>query len=89
MQPKKKFLKKEKINIILEAKEMGVNVTLTKYNVIKSTYYYWVVKFAKEIQSKEDNNNQLDDKIIFLNNEIVELKEIIIDLQKKLLKYES
>ena len=37
----KKFTKKEKLDIIKEAQEKGVKVTLDKYDVYPATFYYW------------------------------------------------
>ncbi|GLR16002.1 helix-turn-helix domain-containing protein [Portibacter lacus] len=37
----KKFTKKEKLQIIAEAKKNGVKVTLEKYALYPGTFYYW------------------------------------------------
>ena len=37
----RKFSKKEKLEILQEAKVNGVKVTLSKYDVYPATYYYW------------------------------------------------
>lgn len=36
-----KFSKQEKLQILKEAQEKGVKVTLSKYNVYPATYYNW------------------------------------------------
>jgi len=40
----KKFSKSEKLSILKEAKEKGVKVTLSKYDIYPATYYYWKKK---------------------------------------------
>ncbi|MDK2841769.1 MAG: putative transposase [Anaerophaga sp.] len=48
MQPdmkKRKFTKEEKLQIIKEATEQGVNVTLEKHGIYPATYYSWKKKF--------------------------------------------
>lgn len=52
MQAQKKYTKLDKINIILECIDYGVNVTLEKYNVIKSTYYFWKKKYSIDVEAK-------------------------------------
>jgi len=42
---KRKFTKEEKLQIIKEASEQGVNLTLEKYGVYPATYYSWKKKF--------------------------------------------
>jgi putative transposase len=40
----KKFTKEEKLEIIAEAGELGVKITLAKYDLYPATYYYWKKK---------------------------------------------
>ena len=40
----KKFTRKEKLQIIEEAKKKGVKVTLEKYALYPGTFYYWKKK---------------------------------------------
>ncbi|ALO13817.1 Transposase [Salinivirga cyanobacteriivorans] len=42
---KRKFTKEEKLQIIKEATEQGVNVTLEKHGIYPATYYGWKKKF--------------------------------------------
>lgn len=44
----KKFTQQEKLDILAEAKEKGVSMTLEKYDLYPGTYYYWVKKFKQE-----------------------------------------
>ena len=43
----KKFTKKEKLQIISEAKKNGVKLTLEKYDLYPATYYYWKKKLEE------------------------------------------
>jgi len=44
---KRSFTKEEKLKIIKEASENGVNVTLEKYGVYRASYYTWKQKFEQ------------------------------------------
>jgi putative transposase len=54
---KKKFTKKEKLQIITEAKKHGVKVTLEKYDLFPATYYYWKKKYTISGASGLDHGN--------------------------------
>jgi len=58
-QPKKrrKFSKKEKLQVLTEAKQNGTKVTLEKYDLYPATYYYWRKQFLAE------GNDGLDHKV--------------------------
>lgn len=45
-QPKKRFSKSEKLQILKEAGLHGVRTTLDKYGVYPATFYYWKKKFT-------------------------------------------
>ena len=48
MQPimeKRKFSKEDKLRIIKEASEQGVNATLEKYGIYPATFYSWRKKY--------------------------------------------
>jgi len=47
----KKFTKAEKLEIIAEAGEKGVKVTLEKYDLYPATYYYWKKKLLNSGES--------------------------------------
>ena len=47
----KKFTEKEKLSILVEAKDKGVKVTLAKYDLYPATYYYWKKKLLTEGES--------------------------------------
>ena len=46
-QKKRKFTKEEKLQIIKEASEQGVNVTLDKHGLYPATFYSWKRKFEQ------------------------------------------
>lgn len=45
MNTKRTFKKEEKLSILQEASENGVNVTLEKHGIYPATYYSWRKKF--------------------------------------------
>jgi len=47
MTMKRKFTKEEKLQIIKEASEQGVKVTLAKYGIYPASYYSWKKKFEQ------------------------------------------
>ena len=91
---KKNIQKKEKLSILQEASENGVNVTLEKHGIYPATYYSWRKKFnemgevgldhgmtkehLKRIRELEKENSQL--------KEIVAEKELEGRLKDELLK---
>ena len=46
-QKKRKFTKEEKLQIIKETSEQGVNVTLDKHGLYPATFYSWKRKFEQ------------------------------------------
>jgi len=44
---KRKFSKEEKLKILKESSDLGVNLTLEKYGVYPATYYSWKKKFEQ------------------------------------------
>ena len=90
----KKFTKEEKLSIIEEAKSNGVKLTLSKYGIYPSTFYYWKRKLEvygdeglehrtqkdlyKQLKRLEKENQQL--------KELLEEKEHESALKDELLK---
>lgn len=62
------FTDQEKLAILAEAKEQGVNVTLAKYDVYPATFYYWRNKF------KEGNEGGTNKEVI--KDQRAELKRL-------------
>lgn len=46
-QEKRKFTKEEKLQILKEASEQGVNATLNRHGIYPATYYNWKKKFEQ------------------------------------------
>lgn len=57
----KDFTDQEKLAIIEEAKEDGVNVILAKYDIYSATFYYWRNKF-KQAESNSTNSEVVKDQ---------------------------
>jgi putative transposase len=43
--PKRKFSKEQKIEILKESQENGVNITLEKHGIYPATFYSWKQKY--------------------------------------------
>jgi len=50
MMAKRTFIKEEKLKIIKEASEHGINSTLEKYGVYRTSYYSWKKKFEEMVE---------------------------------------
>jgi putative transposase len=91
---KKTFTKKEKLQIIAEAKKNGVKVTLERYDLFRATYYYWKKKYAISGGSVLDHGSSkaslLRIKKLEKENEALKLllgeKELESKLKDELLK---
>jgi putative transposase len=44
---KRKFTTEEKLRIIKEASENGIDATLGKYGIYKASYYFWKRKYEQ------------------------------------------
>ena len=84
----KKFTKKEKLDIIKEAQEKGVKVTLDKYDIYPATYYYWKNKVLADGEAGLDHRAMKDrqQKIKKLEKENQALKILLAEkeLESKL-----
>lgn len=79
--PRRKFSKTEKLTILKEASEHGVNVTLEKYAVYASTYYSWKRKFESMGEEGLDHGMTKPQlrKIRELERENQMLKELVAE----------
>jgi len=84
----KKFTKKEKLEIIKEAKKNGVNVTLSKDAIYPATYYYWKRKLTVYGEDGLDHKRMKDAQkaITALEKENEQLKLLLAEkeLESKL-----
>ena len=92
---KKKWSKREKLAILKEASEKGVEVTIRHHGVYPSTFYSWRKKyktegeagFADEAKKRKDQQyiRQLEDELGLLKQLLAE-RDIEIALRDDLLK---
>lgn len=92
---KRSWTKEEKLNILKEAKEKGVEVTIRKYGIYPSTYYSWRKKYLVEGETglddtaskRKDKNyiRQLEDETALLKQLLAE-KDLELALKDELLK---
>lgn len=77
----KKFTQQEKLDILAEAKEKGVNITLEKYDLYPGTYYYWKKKFEEEgeagLNHSRHRNYEKEVKRLSKENEV--LKQLLAE----------
>ena len=92
---KRSWTKEEKLKILKEVKEKGVEVTLRKHEVYPSTYYSWRKKYLVEGESgiddtarrRKDKNyiRQIEDELALAKQLLAE-REIELALKDELLK---
>lgn len=94
MNAKRTFTKQQKLSILKEAAESGVNATLEKHGIYPATYYSWRKKFKemgeeglqhgmtrdhlKRIRELEKENQKL--------KEIVAEKELVVKMHEEIKK---
>ena len=79
---KRTWTKEEKLKILKEAKEEGVQVTLRKYGIYPATYYSWRKKYLVEgVDGLTDSAKRKKDKqyIRKLEDEVGLLKELLAE----------
>jgi putative transposase len=79
----RKFSKKEKLEILDEAKVHGVKVTLAKYDVYPATYYYWKKQYLADGADGLDHSiaKANRSRIRELENELVHYKLMLAEEQ--------
>jgi putative transposase len=92
---KKKWSKEEKLAILKEASEKGVEVTIRLYGIYPSTFYTWRKKyqlegeagFADQARKRKDQQyiRQLEDEVGLLKQLLAE-RDIEVALRDELLK---
>lgn len=95
MMKRRNWSKPEKLKILQEAKEVGVQETLRKYGVYNSTYYNWRKKYEVDGESGLQDTasrrhtrqriEELEDQVGLLKQMLAE-REMQIALQDELLK---
>ena len=83
---KRRWTKEEKLEILKEATEKGVEITLRKHGIFPATYYSWKKKFSELDGFKQENSVQQLQRIKELEKENFLLKKILAekDLQLEL-----
>jgi len=81
MMNKRTFSKEEKLRIIKEASEQGVNVILEKYDLYPATYYSWKKKLEEmgEIGLQHGMNPKHLRRIRQLEKENATLKQLLAE----------
>lgn len=92
---KRSWTKEEKLNVLKEAKEKGVELTLRKYGVYPSTYYSWRKKYLVEGEAgvddtaskRKDRNyiRQMEDELALYKQLLAE-RDLELALKDELLK---
>ena len=92
---KRSWTKEEKLNILKEAREKGVELTIRKHGIYPSTYYSWRKKYLVEGETglddtaskRKDKNyiRQLEDEAALLKQLLAE-KDLELALKDELLK---
>jgi len=84
----KKFTESEKLEIIKEAGENGVKVTLDKYDLYPATYYYWKKKIMihgeQGLEHRTIKDHELEIKRLEKENETLKILLAEKDLAEKL-----
>lgn len=65
MKKGKDYSEKERLDVLKEAQEKGVKVTLSKYGIFPATYYYW----KKQLSSTGSLSRQAGDKDLVRTNQ--------------------
>lgn len=81
MKTRRTFTKEEKLSIMKEAAEQGVNLTLEKHAIYPSVYYKWVKKFTQMGEEGLEHGMNKDHlkRIRELEKENQKLKEIVAE----------
>jgi putative transposase len=92
---KKRWSKEDKLAILKEASEKGVEVTIRRHGVYPSTFYHWRKKyqlegeagFTDQARKRKDQQyiRQLEDEVSLLKQLLAE-RDIEIALRDELLK---
>ena len=79
----KKFTNEEKLQIIEEANQQGVKVTLAKYDLFPGTYYYWKRKLLVHGEDglKHQTARKRENRIKKLEKENEQLKILLAEKQ--------
>jgi len=90
---KRKFNQQERLEILREAEQNGVEVTMRKHNLSRSLYYHWKNKFDRNgVDGLADQYYRVDPVVKNLEKENERLRKIIakqaleLEVKEELLK---
>jgi putative transposase len=90
---KRKFNQEERLEILREAEQQGIEETLRKHNLSRSLYYRWKSKFDHAgVDGLRDQYYRVDPSIKLLEKENERLRKIIakqaleLEVKEELLK---
>ena len=93
MKNRRKFSSEEKLEILRETEQQGIEATLRKYNLARSLYYNWKNKFDRNgIDGLQAKYHKSDPRVKALEKENERLKRIIakqaleLEVKEELLK---
>lgn len=93
MRPRRSYSVEQKLQILQEAEQEGLTVTLRKYDLSQSLYYRWKHKFDQNgSQGLKPLYHRIDPQVRELEEENARLKKIIarqaleIEVKSELLK---
>lgn len=90
---KRKFNQQERLDILREAEQNGVELTVRKHNISRSLYYFWKNKFDRSgVDGLADQYQRVDPAVKTLEKENERLRKIIakqaleLEVKEELLK---
>ena len=93
MKQKRKFTTEEKLSILCEVEQQGIEETLRKYNVARSLYYRWKGQFDRGgVGGLQRKYTKEDPQVKILEKENERLRKIIakqaleLEVKEELLK---
>ena len=89
---KRKFTQEERLEILREAEQNGIEATVRKHNISRSLYYHWKGKFDRSGVDGLVDQYRVDPAVKVLEKENKRLRKIIakqaleIEVKEELLK---
>lgn len=84
---KRKWTKEEKLSLLKEVEQEGLQVTLRKHGIYPSTYYTWRRKLQNQGETRFDeaSRRRKDDQYVRqLEDEVSLLKEMLADREMEI-----
>ena len=75
---KRKFTQQERLDILREVEQHGIEATVRKHNISRSLYYHWKTKFDRNgVDELADQYYRVDPAVKVLEKENERLRKII------------